>query len=81
MNNGNGSPWTRCHVGSIPATLTILFRSLRMEVTPLQVRMQTNQQRNDTHKYYYKIKSEEKGTKGKIILNALKYYYENRKGE
>ncbi len=43
--------------------------------------MQTNQQRNDIDKYYYKIKSEEKGTKGKIILNALKFYYEHKKGE
>lgn len=23
VNNGNGSPWTRCHVGSTPAILII----------------------------------------------------------
>lgn len=43
--------------------------------------MQSNQQRQDIDKYYYKIKADHKGTKGNIILNALKYYYENNKGE
>lgn len=52
-----------------------------MDVSPMQIRMQSNQQKKDIDKYYHRIKAEHKGTKGTIILKALKFYYEKKKGE